>query len=281
MAMTENSAQTNSGAGGRWLQLGLVSATVAAPLIARWRSLAEDDRIQALQERAATLREQAAQRWKEAGKRASALRRTLGHAQAEGALDASDAKNARVAHAIAPLVALVPDAPALADAALATNARRRAALTASFAVAGVSVGLIAAGAITYIVLRNRALAREERAEFASLRRASVGSVDDLERVVEMVDTAPTPDISSSSHERSSMANDSTREPGLAPEFVFSDEDGAGAEWIGDVYTREYLPASAALGPKLPAPSRRVYFASEAQALAAGYHRDGFGSEQGQ
>jgi hypothetical protein len=186
----------------------------------------------------------------------------------------------RVAQAIAPLVALVPDTPALADVALAANARRRAALTASFVVAGVSVGLITAGAITYIVLRNRALAREEHAEFASLRMAGVSGIDDLEAEMEMAEATPAPDISSLSRERSSATSDSARQPGLAPETVFSDEDGVGAEWVGDVYTREYLPASAALGPKLPSPGRRVYFASEAQALAAGYHRDGFGSEQG-
>lgn len=280
--MSDNSERAAGGggdhgsSGGRWLQLGLVSATVAAPLIARWRSLAEDDRIQALQERATTLRKQTAERLAEASQNARSLRRSLRRARADGAVSAGDEENASVARAIAPLVALVPDTE-ISEAALAAHTRRRAALTASFVAAGVTAGLIAAGAIAYVILRNRALAHEERMEFA----AAGLPVDDLDAETLAAEPTAEPADSATTYERPTGAADLAQGPDFAPETVFSDEDGVGAEWIGDIFTREYLPAAAAVGPKLPAPDRRIYFGSETQAQAAGYHRDGFGAERNQ
>jgi hypothetical protein len=259
MAMTDASEQTARGSGGRWLQLGLISATVAAPLIARWRSLREDDRTQALRERAEELRDRASTRLAGAARAARALQRSLRRQRAGEVMEDPDAAIA-IAE-LAPLAALVP------DDAPAEQARGPSALRATFWLVGVSAGLIAAGALTYIIIRNRALAREEREAFAAL---TLNDLDGEEPADELV----APHVAPPASERPPAEAESEREPGLAPEPVFSDEDGEGAQWVGDIFTLEYMPVAAAAGGALPAPPRRIYFATEEQARAAGYHRDG-------
>src|SRR5579859_808718 len=101
MAMTDASERTARRGGGRWLQLGLISATVVAPLIARWRSLQEDDRTQALRDRAEALRDRASTRLADAAQAARALQRALRRQTRSDAEDAGDADDADVASAIA------------------------------------------------------------------------------------------------------------------------------------------------------------------------------------
>ncbi len=256
MAMSDAPERAALGGKGRWLQLGLLSATTVAPLIARWRSLREDDRAQAMRERAEAMRERASARFSSAAQAAQSFQQSL-----QQSLHREDLRNGlrqagQVTADARERLAL------LAPSAASDEASRRRAVRASLWLAGVSAGLIAAGAITYIVIRNRALARAENDTLVELS---------LDHLAGGPPTAPAPS------ERPITEAPPSREPGLAPPPAFSDEDGDGAAWVGDIYTRAYtsLDALDALdGAALPDHDRRIYFASEEQARAAGYHRAG-------
>ncbi len=215
MAISDAPGRAAQGSMGRWLQLGMLSATVTAPLIARWRGLRDDDRAQALRERAETLRERAA---------------------------------ARLAGVAGPRTGAATDA----------DAARHRAVRASLWLAGASAGLIAAGVITYVVIRNRAQTSAGHEALAEIPADHLAS--------EPLPTPPAggePPIAEASP---------SQEPGLAPPPVFSDADAEGAGWVGDIYTRAYTPLQDIDDTALPAQDRRIYFATEEQAIAAGYHR---------
>ncbi len=250
MAMSDAPERAAQGSSGRWLQLGMLSATAVAPLIARWRGLRADERAQALRERTEALRERAQARFSDAAQAAQALQQSF-----QQSLHREDARQAtqELSDAIERLAPLAALAPSTAD-----ESRDHRAVRASLWLAGVGAGLIAAGAITYIVIRNRALARAENDALVELS-------------LEHLSGGPptTPDV----NERPITEAPPSREPGFASPPVFSDADAEGAEWVGDIYTRAYTSVDA-LGGELPDHDRRIYFASEEQALAAGYHRAG-------
>ena len=253
MAISDAPESAATGSKRRWLQLGLLSATAIAPLIARWRDLRDDDRALALRERAEALRERASGRISVATQAAKSLQQSL-----QQSLHQQDTRDD-----VRQAIQVAPDArerlALLAASAAADKASSRRAVRASLWLAGVSAGLIAAGAITYIVIRNRALARAENDALVEL------SLDHLAGGPPTAPTASESPITEASP---------TREPGLAPPPTFSDEDGEGADWVGDIYTRAYTALDALDGAALPDHDRRIYFASEEQARAAGYHRAG-------
>jgi hypothetical protein len=248
MAMSDAPEPAALGDRGRWLQLGMLSAAAAAPLIARWRSLRADDRAQALFERAEALRALASARLSDAGQAAQSLQQSL---QRTFSRDGSGHAATDAAERLAASLAV---AQAVED-----EARRRRARRASFWLAGVSAGLIAAGAVTYIIIRNRALARAENDTLVELS---------LDHLSGGPPTAPAPG------EPPITEAPPSREPGFAPPPAFTDEDGDGATWVGDIYTRVYMPMAGLDRAALPEHDRRIYFASEERAIAAGYHRAG-------
>lgn len=232
------------GSKGRWLQVGLVSATAVAPLIARWRALRDDDRAQALRQRAEDIREQASARLAGASQAAQDFQVSLQRAserQAQQANQAALDARARIAE--------------IAQSAFGDEADRRRALRATFWLAGVSAGLLAAGVVSYIVIRNRAMARVENDEMMEIP---------LDHLTSTPTGAPQPG------ERPITEAAKSQEPGFAPPPTFSDEDGKGAGWVGDIYTRAYNSMDSGF---LPAPMRRTYFATEQQAIDAGYSLD--------
>lgn len=254
MAMSDAPERAAQGSKGRWLQLGMLSATAVAPLIARWRGLRADDRAQALRERAEELRWRASARFSDAAQSAQSLQQSLQHSlqRARRREDANQTSQA-LSDAIEQLAPLAALAPSMAD-----EARDRRAVRATLWLAGVGAGLIAAGAITYIIIRNRALARAENDALVEL------SLDHL---------SGGPPTAPGVSERPITEAPPSHEPGFASPPIFSDADAEGAEWVGDIFTRAYTSVDA-LGGELPDHDRRIYFASEEQALAAGYHRAG-------
>lgn len=249
MAMNDTPERAASSGRARWLQVGLVAATAAAPLIARWRSLRETDRAQALRERADALREQASERLTDATEAAQALQQALQRALRQTPAQTPETAPADVA---ATLAAIIPAPDADSDARL-----RR--LRATLWLAGAGVGLVAAGVVTYIIIHNRALARAEDDALVEL------SLDHLDQGPHM---GPSPD------EQPVTEALKTEEPGFAQPPVLSDDDANGALWVGDVTTRAYMPLDTRRGAPMPEPDRRIYFATESHAIAAGYHRAG-------
>ncbi|MGH2502972.1 MAG: hypothetical protein ACRDID_10690, partial [Ktedonobacterales bacterium] len=207
----------------------------------------------------------------------AAVRRSLRPAQLDaapdalgGGLDMADVAAPAFAPAFAPVAApdvmdrvaaLAPLAQltSLAPAFSAEDAARHRRLRATFWLAGATMGLLAAGAITYIVIRNRALARAEDDALVEI------SLDHLEQGPQ---TAPQPG------EQPVTEAPAAQEPGFAPPPEFADDDADGALWVGDITTQSYMPLDTQRGAPMPAPNRRIYFATESQALAAGYHRAG-------
>jgi hypothetical protein len=247
MAIQDGAA---SGGRERWLQLGLVAATAAAPLIARWRSLRDSDRAEELRERAAALRVAAADRFADAAQAAQALQlslqQSLRKAPEPSTAEESDERRA----ALAQLASLAAAAPT-------DDAAHNRRLRATFWLAGATAGLLAAGAITYIIIRNRALARAEDDALVELS---------LDHLAHGPQTAPAPSDQPVTEAPASL------EPEFAPPPEFSDKDEAGALWVGDIMTRAYMPLDTQRGSAMPDPNRRIYFATESQAVAAGYHR---------
>ena len=238
MAMSDTAERATQGSSGRWLQLGLLSATAAAPMIARWRKLRAYDRAQAV-------REQARIRLAGAALAAQSFQQSLQRSfNREGASRA-------MPHAVDRIAPLPPIASA-------DDAGRRA-VRASLWLAGVSAGLITAGAVTYLIIRNRALARVENDTLVEI------SLDHFTSAPTAAPLTSEPPITEAPP---------SHEPGFASAPEFSDEDGDGAEWVGDIYTRAYMSADNLDGVALPEPDRRIYFASEEQARATGYHRAG-------
>jgi hypothetical protein len=266
MAMSDTPERAAQGGKERWLQLGMLSATVVAPLIARWRGLRADDRAQALRERAEALREQATMRFANAARAGRSFQHSFQHSLQQSLQRASDRKTIGqtapdVSEPLAALtlLAALPPTPETAE-----QAERRRVRRASLWLAGVSAGLIAASAVTYIIIRNRALARAERETLAELA---------LERLPSQPPTTP----ETSEHpisERPVTEGPPSEEPGYALPPIFSDADAEGANWVGDIFTRAYMPVDALDVTALPTHDRRIYFASEEQAIAAGYHRAG-------
>jgi hypothetical protein len=132
---------------------------------------------------------------------------------------------------------------------------------------GVGVGVVAAGAVAYIVLRKR-----------------IGSASDDDALVEIPLTMVAPDdtlavtrasaasAASAPSEGPAIIEESPdEEPGIAEPTLFSDDDAQGAAFVGNILSRVYHAANS---KRLPSPQHRIYFASEEEAVASGYRPDG-------
>lgn len=250
MAIHDAPEHAASGGKERWLQLGLVAATAAAPLIARWRSLRDSDRAEELRERAAALRVAAADRFADAAEAAQALQLSLQQSLRKAPAPATPEESDERQIALAQLASLAATVPA-------DNAAHNRRLRATFWLAGATAGLLAAGAITYIIIRNRALARAEDDALVELS---------LDHLAQGPRTAPAPGEQPVTEAPKSL------EPEFAPPPEFSEDDETGALWVGDITTQAYMPFDTQRGTAMPDHDRRIYFATESQAVAAGYHR---------
>ncbi|HEX8732870.1 MAG TPA: hypothetical protein VF725_12515 [Ktedonobacterales bacterium] len=268
MMTTEAPDGTTGASGrGRWVQMGLLTAGAAAPLIARWRALRAAERAEAL-------REQASGRWNDAIAWAAqslppdgiqdaiqgALQERLPQAQ-ESLRQVSAA--ARDALRRLPLgSAAEPPAPVAVPTPPTVSSRRA---NAALWALGVGVGVVAAGAIAYIVLRNR------------MNTAH----DDDDTLVEIPLTTPTtsaPPEPRAQAQTTPLAPDTltvaeeppVEEPSEGEPLAFDPSEGADAAYVGNILTRVYHVAGS---PRLPVPQHRIYFATRAEADEAGYRPD--------
>ena len=243
----------------RWFQVGLLSAGAVAPLIARWRSLRAE-------EQAESLRDQASARWSAAVARVAASLPTESLEYFEESLRQVSSAARDAWQRLPGVSAPEPEPPA----PVAPVARRRG--SATIWLIGVGVGVVAAGVIAYIVLRNR-----------------LGAASDDDTLVEIPLTSPallatngaTPAEAAQAAQAASAATAASdapaitteppdEEPGVANPIAFSESDAEGAAFIGNILSRVYHPMDS---KRLPSPQNRIYFASEAEALSAGYRPD--------
>ncbi|HZC08052.1 MAG TPA: hypothetical protein VE338_20615 [Ktedonobacterales bacterium] len=257
MITTEAPGEATSATGkNRWFQLGLLSAGAAAPLFARWRSLRAAEQAEAM-------REQAATRWNDAIARVTLSRpqEAIQETWRQMAPQAQESFRQVGAAARDALQRLPSASPSESTPSETTtpNARR---VSATLWLVGVGVGVVAAGAVAYIVLRNR-----------------MGAATDDDALVEIPLTVVTPrDAATVEREATEAAEGPAivteppeEEPGVAEPTIFSDDDAEGAAFVGNILSRVYHSADSA---RLPAPQHRIYFATEEEAISAGYRPDG-------
>lgn len=271
--MTTEAPDGTTGASGRsrWLQMGLLTAGAAAPLIARWRALRAAERAEAL-------REQAAGRWNDAMAWAAqslpsdgiqdaiqgTIQERIPQAQ-ESIRQVSAAARDALRRLPLPLAsAAEPPAPITAAAHPATASRRA---NAALWALGVGVGVVAAGAIAYVVLRNRmAAARDDDDTLVEIpltaAAAPTSAPPEPGPQAQTVPLAPEgPAITEGAP---------AEEPGEAEPLAYDEGEGEGAAYVGNILTRIYHPAGS---QRLPTPQHRIYFATRAEADEAGYRPD--------
>ncbi|HEX8996872.1 MAG TPA: Ada metal-binding domain-containing protein [Ktedonobacterales bacterium] len=286
MMTTEAPEGTTSANGkNRWFQLGLVSAGTLAPLIARWRALRAAEQAEAL-------REQAAERWNEtiawvaASRPQDAIQEALQETLRQVAPQTQDAlrrlgpsTREALQRLSWPASSAAQGEPA-APPTMTPPARIDRRVNATLWVVGVSVGLVAAGSIAYVLLRRRMTGRSDDDALVEIPLTAVTSADSLARADALAraeataapstPVSPTPTTTDGPAFTEESPED---EPGAAEELDFSDADAEGAAFVGNILSRVYHPAQSS---RLPAPQHRIYFASEEEAIAAGYRPDGSG-----
>ncbi len=238
----------------QWLQLGMLSASVVAPLIARWNELRGAERasemLDEIEARLKTLSALAPGTYRELRQQiAEVARQTGGRIMSGGGARASGGRLSRGSW---------------------------------LWLAGAGVGLAAAGAGTYLLVRRRLrAAAEEPLLDLPVVFPNGGSVNGGERAATAVPTRPLAE---------QPGEDVLQQEGAAGEPVIVEPtpwDGGGATvtptgapagvvdpseapFIGDIKTMIYHESNA---ENLPAEQNRVYFASEEEAREAGYQRD--------
>lgn len=254
----------------QWVQLGLLSASIMAPLVGRWNELRAAERARALRE--------------EAEARLRGMRLQLPW-QRNDVLD-------QVA-----VLLKQPEGKAI------DKARARSKVSTRLWLVGVGVGLVAAGAGAYILVRRR-MERGTEEPLVNLPLPSVNSyakgasngLNGTHRapaatsLADAASPAAAQNIPAPSNEQtSSQSTAQTSQPDTlsmpANEAIEEDATGAmlrtdeglpvgaaeqeNAPFIGNIRTMIYHPAT---DHNLPAEENRIYFASEDEARAAGYHR---------
>ncbi len=257
-----------NGGSGRWLRLGLVSTTAIAPLVARWSDLRTAKRDLRMRE--------------EAQSRLDGLR--------AGAQSRVETLRARVDRARQERAKENPLDGLAAVASTDEPARRVTSdnVRLGMWLAGVSLGLIAAGAGAFFLTRRRLAtsAEEPLLELPATRAPANGA---------------RPDKPPREHRPRQDASSATREAGAAPEesrgaqpespdaegVVGPERAGAPdmldleretgssvtpeeAAFVGNMHTMVYHDARDE--QHLPAEENRIYFASEEEAREMGYRR---------
>ena len=231
------------GAGGQWLRLGLASATIMAPLLSRWSDLRAAERARVLADEAE-----------------ARLHDMRGHLN------------------LASLGAKRDPLELVREARAQLGAERGKASTRLWLV-GVGVGLVAASAGAYILVRRRmAQALEEplvelpavsvngNRAYAQARPPATATA--AETAAENPPTAATPPPSMTAAQANGAAAP-TEQDQSSPA---SAEEANAAPFIGNIRTMVYHEAA---DDDLPAEENRIYFVSEDEAREAGYrrHRD--------
>lgn len=265
-----NTSNTNSS----WFRIGVLSATVLTPLIARWNDLRTSNSAQSLREvatarlsdardqavvRLVPVREMANTRLGSARELATAR---LGDARGVASARFDDALE-RLAQVRTPdLLQNVPPFSLARRRAeeLQRQRQRRQRQTTILWLAGVGVGLAAAGVTAFVVARRRIAA----------------TIEDDEPMVElplernlaeaMVGTPPAM--------RNSYTATAERAEISVPMQSFAAGGAAGAasqaEYVGNMHTMIFHEASDV--NHLPNEENRIYFTSEVEARQAGYRR---------
>ncbi len=219
---------------GKWFRVGVVSATAIAPLIARWNDLRND-------KRAAELREQAEAR--------------LGDVRARLRSGASD-----VLRQAGPLAERLPFVPVVRE-----KPKRRP--NTGLWLAGVAVGLVAAGVTAYVVARRRMAMPEEEEPMVELPLNSGNGAWPTtpqpaeSAVTEQAETSP----AASAGAQAEAASGADSEEAIA-----SPQEAEEARYVGNIHTMVYHDAGD--DEHLPAEENRIYFATEEQAEEAGFRR---------
>lgn len=256
--ITSEAPEGTSSANGknRWFQVGLVSAGAAAPLIARWRSLRAAEQAEAL-------REQASARWSDAMERVvSALPQDTIQETLRQALPQAQESLRQVSSAARSALQRLPAVSQPEPIIPVVSSKRR--VNTTLWLVGVGVGVVAAGAVAYVVLRNRMSAAGDDDTLVEIPLTAVTATDTLA-------ATPSNGASAAGDGPAIVEESPDEEPGVAEPLAFSDEDAEGAAFIGNILSRVYHPADS---KRLPAPEHRIYFATEEEATDAGYRPDG-------
>lgn len=273
--------------GSSWFRAGIITATAVAPLIARWNDLRASNQAQSLRElaaarlsdardardlaavRLAPVRAAAGARLNDAMTVANAR---LGDARELANARLSDARvlaNSRFDDALERLAQVnTPDAlrnvPPFSLATkraqeLAQQRQRQRRQRTFFWLAGVAIGLVAAGATAFVIARRRmALPIEDEEPMVelpverNLAEATVGQ-----------STA-----TRNSHASPATAATERAEISIPVETMVSPDTVGQAGYIGNIRTMIFHDADDV--SHLPAEENRIYFLSEAEARRAGY-----------
>ncbi len=263
--------------GGNWLRVGVLSATALAPLIARWSDLRSSNRAQTLRELAAArlsdardARDQAMVRL--APVRAAANARLSDARDVANARlsDARDLASARFDDAIERLAqARTPDmlrnVPPFSLAVkraeeLQRQRQRRRRQTTMLWLAGVGVGLVAAGVTAYVVARRRMATTLDEDE----PMVELPTERNLAEV--MVGGSSVLNNSYAATNGQREADDSVGTIGAATGTGTANPSQA--RYIGNIHTMVFHDSDDR--GHLPAEENRIYFSSEDEARQAGY-----------
>lgn len=240
----------------RWFQVGLASATLLTPLLKRWNDLRAAEQARAWRDEAeARLRE--VRRW-------NPIQRNNARRQAQEAIEQ-----------------------------VAAPRGNTSSVSATIWLAGVGVGLLAAGTGAYFLVRRRMrLEREEplldlpiplNGNGAHLRETAHAMAQEISRSDEQAASAaarngvaPTSPAMPASPQSSVPAPAQagplmppTLATGTAPTNAAEANSANDAAFVGNIHTMVYHAAEA---DDLPAEENRIYFASEDDAHDMGYRR---------
>ncbi len=231
------------GAGGQWLRLGLASATIMAPLLSRWSDLRAAERARVLADEAE-----------------ARLHDMRGHLN------------------LASLGAKRDPLELVREARAQLGAERSKASTRLWLV-GVGVGLVAASAGAYVLVRRRmaqvleeplmelpAVSVNGNRAFAQTRPPATATAAETAPENPPTTATPAPSVAVA------QANGAAAPTEQDQSSPASAEEANAAPFIGNIRTMVYHEAA---DDDLPAEENRIYFVSEDEARQAGYrrHRD--------